>query len=549
MRVLKLVTTAAAASSGVAAFGSVGSTEVAIVGRDLNVLQLSQAIDAELAKYGTPKEATEIRAAMGVPINLIDDKDDKSRSLLTKALDTILKKSDTQKLNNGIDAALRPISNIFSKGVFSRDVAADQATDDVSVTLENAKAVAGAVVRAPENSKLYSKVIGLKNDSCNCKKLFDRIYRYAVNRYEHKHGVQTFVDEVYLFQNQECSQYCAKEITPIFLRPKGVSKVGKNVKLVPASPVIEKPVPVVSAPVEPTLVVVKREEPKDEDDDDAEDEDATRDLTPVREPTTTAKPASSPTDAPKKCECNDQSSRFKASICKYKCFLSNPLPNPLPKLSEHLRKWSWWFGQKPKPKPKNDQPEPPKERTADTCDCKLVGDILSHQYKAWAHPKAWFLPKKFADFNDWECVKPCQQLWATDAKEEKEEKKPEKRSLVARDQDRDIETGDLHIIPEAPAPANVTLETAEDKKNTLLSYRDWWIKTKKSGKHCTCSLKRSHPVWEWIHKVLFPSSPRCRKFCKDVVKPWLEQEEKVKAAVLETPKPHVIRSVRDSPES
>lgn len=81
--------------------------------------------------------------------------------------------------------------------------------------------------------------------------------------------------------------------------------------------------------------------------------------------------------------------------------------------------------------------------------------------------------------------------------------------------------------PEAEQIENIvpTNVTKADKK-TLLSFRDWFAETHRTGEYCTCAMKeKPNPrLWGWVPKLSPNSNKRCAKFCDDVVDKWLKHE-------------------------
>lgn len=81
--------------------------------------------------------------------------------------------------------------------------------------------------------------------------------------------------------------------------------------------------------------------------------------------------------------------------------------------------------------------------------------------------------------------------------------------------------------PEAEQTENIvpTNMTKVDK-NTLLSFREWFAETHRTGEYCTCAMKEK-PIprlWGWVLKLSPNSNKRCAKFCDDVVDKWLKHE-------------------------
>lgn len=62
----------------------------------------------------------------------------------------------------------------------------------------------------------------------------------------------------------------------------------------------------------------------------------------------------------------------------------------------------------------------------------------------------------------------------------------------------------------------------------LESYRAWCETTQKSGKYCTCAMKKP-TIWDYFWRP--KTSRRCSKFCKNVVGPWLEKENATLATI------------------
>lgn len=66
--------------------------------------------------------------------------------------------------------------------------------------------------------------------------------------------------------------------------------------------------------------------------------------------------------------------------------------------------------------------------------------------------------------------------------------------------------------------------TNKDEIEKMLSYRDWFFKTHKSGEYCTCAMVQKSAFWHWITKMSPKYNVRCARFCNDVVDPWLKKE-------------------------
>lgn len=60
-----------------------------------------------------------------------------------------------------------------------------------------------------------------------------------------------------------------------------------------------------------------------------------------------------------------------------------------------------------------------------------------------------------------------------------------------------------------------------------LTYRDWYKKTQKTGQFCTCNLQPPS-IYTWLLSF-YQKSQRCRNFCSESVKPFLEKEKETPA--------------------
>jgi hypothetical protein len=81
-----------------------------------------------------------------------------------------------------------------------------------------------------------------------------------------------------------------------------------------------------------------------------------------------------------------------------------------------------------------------------------------------------------------------------------------------------------------PAPVEAKVPMA--KKGPSMSahpfnYRDWYRQTQKTGQYCTCSLQKPS-ILTWIMSF-YQKSQRCRNFCSESVKPFLEKEKETPA--------------------
>lgn len=77
--------------------------------------------------------------------------------------------------------------------------------------------------------------------------------------------------------------------------------------------------------------------------------------------------------------------------------------------------------------------------------------------------------------------------------------------------------------PPAPDVAKVPVVKNEPLKPAHATYRDWYKKTQKTGDLYTCHLQ-SPSLWGWF-MAFTQKSQRCKNFCSQSVKPFLEKEK------------------------
>ncbi|KAM0705917.1 hypothetical protein Q7P35_007277 [Cladosporium inversicolor] len=77
-------------------------------------------------------------------------------------------------------------------------------------------------------------------------------------------------------------------------------------------------------------------------------------------------------------------------------------------------------------------------------------------------------------------------------------------------------------VAKIPVVKNKPLKPAHDA-----TYRDWYKKTQKSGELCTCHLQ-SPSLWGWVMAIT-QKSQRCKSFCSQSVKPFLEKDKETPA--------------------
>jgi len=165
------------------------------------------------------------------------------------------------------------------------------------------------------------------------------------------------------------------------------------------------------------------------------------------------------------------------------------------------------------------------------CDCQATIDAVKAP-----RPEGPFMTYKF--FQNWEhkgvntsCIHPCvdkaidhftkyvEEYQAFEARVDKEE------SLNAGGVSKREEPKE---VP-APAEAKEPMTKNEASKSVYpFTYRDWYKKTAKSGKSCTCDL-RAPSFWSWFTSFT-KKSKRCRNFCAQSVQPFLDKEKKTLAA-------------------
>jgi hypothetical protein len=68
-----------------------------------------------------------------------------------------------------------------------------------------------------------------------------------------------------------------------------------------------------------------------------------------------------------------------------------------------------------------------------------------------------------------------------------------------------------------------------------LTYRDWYKKTQKTGQFCTCNLQPPS-IYTWLLSF-YQKSQRCKNFCSQSVKPFLEKEKETLAVPKGPPRP------------
>jgi hypothetical protein len=161
------------------------------------------------------------------------------------------------------------------------------------------------------------------------------------------------------------------------------------------------------------------------------------------------------------------------------------------------------------------------------CDCEATVDAVKS-------PKPEGL-MNYKSFQNWEhkavntsCIHPCvdqaidhftKQVVEYQAFEARESLKPH-GTVSKREEPKEIP---------APAEAKVPMTKNEASKSVYpFTYRDWYKKTAKSGKSCTCDL-RTPSFFSWFTSFT-KKSKRCRSFCAQSVKPFLDKEKKTLAA-------------------
>jgi hypothetical protein len=163
------------------------------------------------------------------------------------------------------------------------------------------------------------------------------------------------------------------------------------------------------------------------------------------------------------------------------------------------------------------------------CDCQATIDAVTAPI-----PEGPFMTYKF--FQNWEhkdvntsCIHPCVDK-AIDHFTKYVEEYQAFEARVDREYLESLKAGGVSKREE-PTTGLPALSMAKDPKPVHpFTYRDWYKKTAKSGDFCTCRLK-SNPVWS-LYMLFTKTSKRCRSFCSQSVKPFLDKEKETVAKPL-----------------
>jgi hypothetical protein len=173
------------------------------------------------------------------------------------------------------------------------------------------------------------------------------------------------------------------------------------------------------------------------------------------------------------------------------------------------------------------------------CDCEATIEAVKDPKPEGGMTYKWFQNWEHKAVNT-SCVHPCVdnaidrftktivEYQAFEARIDKEYQDYLNRPLNDTSVEKREEPTDLPEPFEAKTskPENELPKTAHP-----FTYRDRYKKTQKTGQYCTCSLPKPS-IWTRV-MVFYQKSQRCRNFCSQSVKPFLEKEKETLAVPKE----------------
>jgi hypothetical protein len=169
------------------------------------------------------------------------------------------------------------------------------------------------------------------------------------------------------------------------------------------------------------------------------------------------------------------------------------------------------------------------------CDCEATMGAVKDPKPEGGMTYKWFQTWKHKAVNT-SCVHPCvdnaiDRLTKTVFEYQAFEERMNKEypgCLDCQLNQTSVEKREEPTVSPEFAKAKLVMPSQELPKTAdPLTYRDWYSKTQKNGDLCTYNL-RQPSIWTWV-MAFTGKSQRCRNFCSQSVKPFLEKEKETSA--------------------